>query len=258
MTMNSLNDRIAEATEDAADSGYILGTVVDNNDPLGLGRVKVSIPNLFDLAHGEIPWIGAHKKSPFGIGPGYGVYGSPAVGSQVKVKLQDGDAHYGIAEADEYSKANANPKFKDPKTWGFKDPSGNELFVNMDTQDWQFTSSGGITIQKDIDGNLKVHVPGNSETTVLGDSTTTVQGDLNTTVHGNINTTITGNQNTVFDGSADTTVEGDATVATENLTITVTGNLNVIASGSAQVTAASISLTSAGPLVVTGNPVSFN
>ncbi len=250
MTMNSLNDRISEAAEDALDTGYILGTVIDNVDPMGLGRIKVNIPNLFDPAHGEVPWIGPHKKSPFGIGSGYGVYGSPAIGSQVKVKLQGGDAHYGIAEADEYSKANANPKFKDPKTWGFKDPSGNELFVNMDTQDWEFTSSGGITIKKDKDGNLKVHIPGDSDTEVLG--------DLNTTVHGNINTTVTGDQITTYDGDSATVVNGNATLATDNLTITVTGNLNVTASGSAQVTAATISLTSAGPLVVTGNPVSFN
>jgi len=131
MSFTSVNDKIANAQDDAADEGYILGTVINNADPLGLGRVQVSIPNLFDSQQGSVPWIGQNKKSPFGVGPGFGVYGSPAIGSQVRVKFQNGDCHYGLLEGDDYNKANANAKFAAPSTWGFKDPDGNELFVDM-------------------------------------------------------------------------------------------------------------------------------
>lgn len=244
MSLTTVNDRLAEAEEDAKDSGYIIGTVVENVDPVGIGRIKVSVPNLFEPHQGDVPWVGPHKKSPFGIGSGYGVYGSPAIGSQVRIKLQDGDAHYPLFEADEYSKQNANPKFKDPKTWGFKDPSGNELFVNMDTQDWQFTHSSGLTLQYDVDGNLRLHVPGDSTTDIQGDETKTVAGDSATTVTGDITDSTTGNVSHSITG---------------NLTLTITGNISISSSGHATITAASgIDISSAGVINITGSMVNLN
>lgn len=184
--MNSANDRIEEASSDATDTGYIIGTVVDNNDPEGIGRVKVSIPNLFDPAQGAIPWIGAHRQSPFGYGPNFGVYGSPQIGSQVRVKFQEGDAHYGLVEGDEYKTSIANSKFKDPKTWGFRDPSGNELFVNMDTQAWEFTHSSGITIKYDVEGTMTRHIPKDMIGDVGNTWTEDVTGDITITSGGTI------------------------------------------------------------------------
>lgn len=190
--MSTTNDRIQDAVDDADDTGYIIGTVIDNVDPDGLGRIKCRVPNLFDDSQGPVPWVGPHKKSPFGIGSGYGVYGSPAIGSQVRIKLQDNDAHYAIFEADEYSKANANTKFKDPTTWGFKDPSGSELFVNMTTGDWQFTHKSGITIFFNTTGDRTTNLPGNDVLTVTKNSTQNIDGNLTINVTGTANITATG------------------------------------------------------------------
>jgi uncharacterized protein involved in type VI secretion and phage assembly len=163
-----MNDKMSEAEADAKDDGYMIGTVTDNKDPDGLGRIKVNIPGLFDPSQGEVPWIGPSKISPFGIGPTWGVYGSPAVGSTVRIELQDGDPHYALHVADEYVKANANPDFKDPATWGFKDPSGNQLLVNMTTQNWHFTHSSGLSIIIDQTGKLTITTPGEIDVSAQG------------------------------------------------------------------------------------------
>lgn len=171
--INSANDRINEATTDATDEGYIIGEVVENIDPDGIGRVKVKIPQLFDIGQSAVPWIGAHRQSPFGFGPNFGVYGSPQIGSKIRVKFQEGSAHYGLSEADEYNKAIANSKFKPPDTWGFKDPSGNELFVNLTTKAWEFTHASGTSIKYNAQGDDTQDIKGRLDITVA--STTTIK-----------------------------------------------------------------------------------
>lgn len=226
MSMNSANDRIDQATADAQDEGYKIGTVTENVDPLGLGRIQVNIPELFDSSKGEVPWVGPHKFSPFGIGPNYGVYGSPYVGSEVRVKFQNGDPHYGLAEASEYSKANANPKFKDPQTWGFKDPSGNELFVNMESGAWEFTHSSGSSVKYDQTGDLA--------TVVVANETKQVQGNVDEQVEGNENLTI--------QGSLNITVQGSATISAATTNIVGTGEVNITGGGAVNITGAVINL----------------
>lgn len=202
MTMSSTNDRLAEATKDQQDDGYFVGIVTDNEDPLGIGRIKINVPNLFDTDQGPVPWIGPTKKSPFGQGAGYGVYGSPAIGSEVLVELQDGDIHYGLHRADFYSAKNANPKFKSPQTWGFKDPSGNELFVDMENKLWEFTTNTGCFVKYDADGNINIHVVKDSTRTVDGKETDTITGDSTKTVGGNFSLTISGDANVSISGAA--------------------------------------------------------
>ncbi len=190
--LNSVNDRLDEARQDQTIDGYVEAVVVDNVDPLGIGRIKVRVPNLIDPDLGAVPWIGQHRQSPFGQGPGFGCYGSPAVGAKVRIRLQNGDLNYCLAEADSYHVADANPKFKDPNTWGFKDPSGNELFVNMTTKDWQFTHSSGTKLSYDGQGNSVLATVKNSTATVGGNMSLTVQGNLTATVKGSANVNVTG------------------------------------------------------------------
>ncbi len=233
--LSSMNDRMAQAADDSDDTGDIIGIVVDNEDPEGLGRIKVRVPNLFDPDQGELPWIGPTKKSPFGIGSDYGVYGSPAIDSEVVIHLQNNDPHYGLAKYDLYSKKNANAKFKSPKTWGFKDPSGNELFVDMDAEAWEFTHSSGLTLKYDVDGNLKLHVPGDKATDVAGNQTDDITGDLTETVGGNYAQTVTGTLNI--------TVTGNATVHTDgNLTASAGGSVSISGGGVVNITGSQINL----------------
>lgn len=201
MSMNSVNDRLAEAESDLKYDGYTIGFVTENADPDGLGRIKIKIPNLLDTDQGPVPWCLPTRKSPFGQGPGYGVYGSPKVGSPVRISFQGGDPQYPVYEADEYLKANANPKFKEPDTWGYKDPAGNELFVNMTTGAWEFTHQSGLTLKYDGDGNLVQHVP--------KDNTQTNGSNLSINTVGD----------TLIKTGGQITLDAPAVVTTGNLTV---------------------------------------
>jgi len=218
--INSVNDRLQDATQDESYDGYIIGTVVENNDPDGIARIKVRVTNVMDSDLGPSPWCLPSKHSPFGQGQGYGVYGSPAVGSPVRIKFQNGDPNYPVYEADEYLKAHANPKFQNPKTWGYKDPGGSELWVNYETGAWEWTHQSGDTIKYDGQGNVEVHVvansktqiDGNEETATTGTLTETVDGDVATEYKSNLNFTVVGNANINVQGNLDAQVGGTANV----------------------------------------------
>jgi uncharacterized protein involved in type VI secretion and phage assembly len=243
MTMNSVNDRLADAELDDKYDGLMIGTVVENNDPLGVSRIKVKIPNLLDPDQGPVPWCLPSKHSPFGQGPNYGVYGTPKVGSPVRVSLQGGDPQHPVYEADEYLVANANPKFKDPNTWGFKDPGGSELFVNYQTGAWEFTHQSGTTLKYDGQGNLNLHVAKDRTTDIVGNDTTTIGGDASTTINGNETTTIAEDSTTTIQGAMNLTVSGNAAInVTGNLDVTAGGTTNVTSTGAVNITGSTINL----------------
>lgn len=226
--MNSVNDRLTDAEDDLRYDGYIIGYVSENVDPDGINRVKVKIANVLDVDQGPIPWCLPTRKSPFGQGLGYGVYGSPKIGSPVRVTFQNGDPHYPVYESDEYLKAHANPKFKDPETWGYKDWGGSELFVNMQTGAWEFTHQSGTTLKYDGQGNMNLHVIKDSTTTIDGNEVVEVKQDSTKTIQGSLNFT----------------VQGDATV-------NIQGNLTATVGGTAAISAS-------GALNLQGNPINLN
>lgn len=243
MTMNSVNDRLADAEQDDKYGGYIVGTVVENNDPLGIARIKVQIPNLLDSDQGPIPWCLPSKKSPFGQGPGYGVYGSPKIGSPVRVSLQGGDPQHPVYECDEYLAAHANAKFQDPNTWGFKDPGGSELWVNMTTGAWEFTHQSGTTLKYDGQGDMNLHVAKDSTTDIVGKETVTVGSDSTKTIQGNLNFTVIGNATIDIHGSLAATVGGGASLdVVGDASLTASGNANITASGAVNISGSSVNI----------------
>jgi len=142
--------------------------------------VQVNVPGLFDTSSGPVPWVGALKDSPFGFGTGpkgqYGWYGSPQVGSKVKVELQGGDPHRPLYTT-LYTAPDANSVFAQPYTWGFQDPSGNSLVVNMQTGTWTFTHSSGDQVAYDATGDRVTLIQGNENLNVQKAMTVIVQGN---------------------------------------------------------------------------------
>jgi len=69
-------------------SGFVWGVVVDDKDPLGMGRVKISIPGMFEPSHPEwalpLGWPGS------GL-PSQGSKYSTKIGAQVAVIFENGD-----------------------------------------------------------------------------------------------------------------------------------------------------------------------
>lgn len=71
--------------------GKYRGKVVNNIDPMQLGRVQVSVPAV--LGDGQMSW--AMPCAPF-AGPGVGFYAIPPVGANVWVEFEGGDPDYPI------------------------------------------------------------------------------------------------------------------------------------------------------------------
>jgi hypothetical protein len=71
--------------------GKYRGKVVNNIDPMQLGRVQVSVPAV--LGDGRMSW--AMPCAPF-AGPGVGFFAIPPVGANVWVEFEGGDPDYPI------------------------------------------------------------------------------------------------------------------------------------------------------------------
>lgn len=188
MGFNTTNDSVNHS-ENYGD-GYYTGTVTVNTDNLGIARVQAQVSGLFDSQSGEVPWIGPLKDSPYGFGTGakgpYGVYGFPQVGSTIKVELQNGDEHKALYTP-LYTVPNAHPWFNVPSRWGYADPSGNVLQVDMAANTWVWTHESGDTVSYDGTGNVIRVVKANDTANVTGNSQSTIGGNLVFQVTGNAN-----------------------------------------------------------------------
>ena len=162
---------------------YYQGKVTVNVDPLGLDRIQAHVPGMYDTDFGAVPWIMPMKFSPFGIGATWGVYGSPAVGSDVLILLQDGDGHYPMYLSSQT--ADSSGTFPSGTSWGFKDPYGNTLKMAADNT-VQFSSGSGATVNISATGDVTINTPGDIDLTATGAVNVTASGDATVTASGNL------------------------------------------------------------------------
>ncbi|QRE00338.1 baseplate hub subunit [Burkholderia phage BCSR5] len=149
----ALNDLLKPEEGDEAKGRWYLGTVRQVS-PDGTGMVKAHVPGLFDMDAGDVPWIGQLKQSLFGVGAGFGMYGAAQPGAKVTVILQDGDPNYPAYIGGVLNKDDVPDEFKSPSVWGFKDPKGNKLVVDLASGTFRFTHSSGAYISFDGGGNI--------------------------------------------------------------------------------------------------------
>ena len=125
---NSVNDMEAPAYD-----GYYVGTVVANNDPKKLQRVKVSVPSLLEGAEALLPWVAPLLSSPFGFTSSAGVVAVPVIGARVVVEFQEGQLYYGLLKGSVPTAAFTLPTelaTNYPGRRGWKDPAGNVFFID--------------------------------------------------------------------------------------------------------------------------------
>jgi len=160
-----------------------LGKVTNNVDPLGLDRIQANVPDLYDPTLGPVPWIGPKKDALFGIGATWGIYGSPAIGSDVLISLQDDDPHYPEYESVQLNSSASN--FPSGTSWGFKDPYGNTLKITSD-KNISFVAASGCTITISPVGSITINTPGSLSATVGGSTTLTSTGATTITSSGTL------------------------------------------------------------------------
>lgn len=158
---------------------FFLGLVFDNNDPEDADRIRATIPELY--TEDNCPWIGPSKFSPFGQGPGFGMFGSPQKGSQVLIVLQEGNPKYPMYLGSLLFSKNKTSEQKREfhnEAWGFVDPSGNKFIVDMKTQTLTFVHSTQVSFVIK-EGSVFVEAPNNHSWTLGGNATLKATGVVN-------------------------------------------------------------------------------
>ncbi|OXA93851.1 type VI secretion system Vgr family protein [Flavobacterium hercynium] len=135
--------------------------VIDNNDPEGLGRVKVKFYWANYDANSD--WMRVMQQYS---GKNWGQYNRPEIGDEVLVSFENGNVNHPYILGSHYN-GKAKPEFFDStnstKGWKFRfgqvfkfiekvgiwlsDPSGNEVHLNEETKSISLTSSETIRIK---------------------------------------------------------------------------------------------------------------
>lgn len=189
------------------------GIVEDNDDPLKLGRIKVSIEGLIQSEDTALlPWIDPYNPYFLGTNSGSLWFSVPEIGAEVVVIFPYEDIYFGFYigswnNVDKPTTFDASY----PNAYGFKDSVGNYIRIDKD---------GAIT-----DVNLV--------------------GDVNISIGGNLTATVQGNVDAEVGGNVNAEAGGDIVVhAGGGISITADGNTTVTGSGTMSITASQISLNS--------------
>ena len=133
--------------------------VVENNDPMGMGRVRVQFP-WQEEKNQMTPWI---RTTTIYAGAGRGDYKIPEIGDEILVGFESGNAEkpfmlgamYNGAEVSGYATSNNDLKVMQSRI-------GNRLIMNDETGDVTLESQKGQTIAIFYgDGNIDIKAPEN-------------------------------------------------------------------------------------------------
>lgn len=172
-----------------------VGEVVNNQDPLKLGRVKVRVKELFDskdkIPDASIPW--AIKEDNQFLGSGSKQFSIPAVGTFVTVYFSKGDIYSPVYGSEIQSKANYDSEQEE--SYGNlllkKDRNGNKFKNDLSANQLNLVYNGKVIIniseliqlvgeddlELTISKKLKETIGGDKEETVSGKSTETISGN---------------------------------------------------------------------------------
>lgn len=151
--------RPAETTGkvDGTKAKYV-GTVIYNDDPKKIGRVKVTIPNLFVGAQEELPWCYPHNPSQGGGKVGSGSVHVPEVGAELVIIFENGDYLNPKYIGSNQNTETIDPVFAEdyPNTYGHIDSTGFYWKMNKSTQLLTVHHPGGVDITIDADGKMTI------------------------------------------------------------------------------------------------------
>lgn len=200
------------------------GTVVDNNDPKKLGRVKCTIPGILEASTDDLPWVNSNlDPSRFSV---------PEVGDVLKIAFPYNDIYVSEFIGYWHSEANHNAEFDTdyPNTFGtikqgFKllynkiskigdiiHPSGSFLQIIEDgsvilsiIKDFTWAITGKMTINSTDD--LSLSTGGKGSFLATGDLTLSSDGAVN--ISGSSSVSVTSDGQGTFSGKGGTTL-GDS------------------------------------------------
>lgn len=227
-----------------------VGTVVKNDHPEKLIKVKVQIPDLFNnIKTEDLPWFPLF----FSTGLGSSSYTSttciPEVGTEVVVQFPYRDIYHGIVtgilrnkiqrqnDPNDVDKEIAEPAFSEsyfsnpveqtysidmeedyPNSYGWIDSIFNFFKINKIKKTFQARHSSDTKMKVDEDGNTSVHIKGNLKFIVDGDVSWDIKGETDIIHHKNLYTHIKKDEERKIGQNLDTQVGGNETRAVSGYT----------------------------------------
>ncbi|OOB82863.1 type IV secretion protein Rhs [Flavobacterium columnare] len=198
--------------------------VVDNNDPMSMGRVRVQFP-WQERKNQKTPWIRLIQPHS---GAGKGFHFIPEIGEEVLVGFESGNAekpfvlgtHYNGSETSGYHTSGNDVK-------AIHTRSGTKIILN-DAQGSVFIEDpSGNTWTMDGHGNINVNAPKNMIITAGEDMIINVGKNMSTTVGMNISESAGINKNETIGAMKNTTVAMDMmTIVTGKLTEVIQGDVH--------------------------------
>ena len=164
--------------------------VVDNNDPMGMGRVRVQFPWQEEKGQ-KTPWIRLIQPHS---GAGKGFHFIPEIGEEVLVGFESGNAekpfvmgtHYNGSETSSYHTSGNDKKVIHTR-------SGTKIILNDAEGSVFIEDPSGNTYLMDGNGNINVNSPKNMSFTAGEDINISAGKNMNTTVGNDHKINITNN-----------------------------------------------------------------
>jgi hypothetical protein len=115
--------------------------VVNNQDPLKLGRVQVIIPGMIEGDASLLPWIYPDNQHAFGGDPKTAHFVVPNIGTDLTVNFKNGNIYHAVYSGRNHSQDNYNispftPGY--PQAYGHVDPSNNSLVIDRKAQTFTY------------------------------------------------------------------------------------------------------------------------
>ena len=207
--------------------------VIANNDPKGIGRIKVQLPGMYDPTDeigSNLPWIRRMRTT---MGIGVEEVNIPAIGDAVELYWPYDNQHafYRGIPAGDASKLNV---FEDEYNWGWGFSSGLKICVNKQTGTF-LLKNNNYSIANDSDGKIVIttndslnsnteketNINSKENLTIICKANTKIKTTNNTDIISEGNTKITSTGNTTIDSTGNTTIDsiGNTNISGNNVTI---------------------------------------
>ena len=208
-------------------NGNYRGTVVNNNDPLKAGRIRVRMHGVYDNVSDEaLPWA-IYADPLMGGVANVGGFFIPDEGGEVWCFFENGDFMKPVFFAGAVGgKGRQEEKGSElgtyPKNRSFKTHQGHVVEFD-DTPDQtririhhksgtEITMLDNGDVEETVIGNVIRNVEGNVTETIKGDHTVNVEGSQTWNITGDQGWTINGSLSFSIDGSADIIAQGVFTI----------------------------------------------
>lgn len=156
-----------------------MGIVIDNNDPLQIGRVKATVEGMY--TEDSAQWIRRESENPLGAGNNSEFFAVPEIGSKIWLKFPFGDDSFPYyTTRNPFGKFAKSDKFKDnyPHEWGWADK---DFLFKIDRDKGTFLLkngksyvSGEINGRTDVCGD-NIYITGESSVVINGDNNVNVK-----------------------------------------------------------------------------------